>query len=265
MQFLVLGPIAVRRGAVTLTVGSPTQRSLLALLLVHADHVVSTDRIIDEVWGEDSGHDRHNALWVHLCNLRSALEPSRSKGSRNTVLLTRPPGYVIDVGAGGLDSRRFEELVQHGRALLGTDPGSASAAIGQGLAMWRGSAYADVAYESFAQAEISRLEEIRLEALELRVDADLRRGLAPELVGELQGLVREHPWREQLTAELMVALYRSGRQVDALGAFRRLHSQLEQELGADPSTALCRLEALIVSRHPSLGGRTVVAEVALSG
>ena len=189
--------------------GSYKQRSVLAVLLIHANRVVSTDRIIDELWGDEVGGDRQNALWVHVSNLRTTLEPSREKRSDGTLVLTRAPGYVLQLRPDQLDAWHFERLLQEGRALLDTDPAAASVAIGEGLALWRGQPYEDFTYERFAEAEISRLEELRFEAVELRVEADLRQGLSAELVGELEGLARQHPLREHLTSLLMVALYRS--------------------------------------------------------
>jgi DNA-binding SARP family transcriptional activator len=266
MDFDVLGELQVRRDGQPVALGSLKQRSLLARLLIHADQVVSTDRIIDELWGDGGGADRHNSLWVTVSNLRSALEPDRPRRSDGTVLLTRTPGYVLRLEPGELDARRFEELVREGRGLLDRDPAAASVVIGEALALWRGRPYADVTYESFAQAEVVRLDELRLEAVELRLDADLRRGLASELVGELEGLARQHPARERFTELLMVALYRSGRQADALRAFGRLRTHLGEELGVEPSDHIRRLEERILLgdqdlRHPgpAPGARTRLA------
>ena len=167
-------------------------------------------------------------------------------------MLTRAPGYVLQLRPEQLDAWHFERLLQEGRALLDTDPAAASVAIGEGLALWRGQPYEDFAYERFAESEISRLEELRFEAVELRVEADLRQGLAAELVGELEGLARQHPLREHLTSLLMVALYRSGRRADALRAYARLRARLGGELGLEPSAPLRALEAQIVMGDPAL-------------
>ena len=199
VDFRVLGQLEVDRRGASVALGSFKQRSLLALLLIHANQVVSTDRIIDELWGDQPHADRQNALWVHVSNLRSALEPDREKRSEGTLLLTRSPGYMLQVGPDELDSARFERLVAEGRGLIDVDPGAASMALGEGLGLWRGRPYSDVMYESYAQPEIGRLEELRLEAVELRIDADLRRGLAAELIGELESLARQHPMRERFT------------------------------------------------------------------
>jgi len=202
MEYRVLGPFDVRRGGERLALGSFKQRSLLALLLIHANEVVSSDRLIDELWGGDVAAGHQNALWVHVSKLRSALEPERGQRREGTLLLTRAPGYVLQVAPDELDARRFGELVEEGRGLLEVDPAAASIAVAEALALWRGHPYEDFTYEAFAQAEISRIEELRLEAVELRVDADLRRGLASELVAELEGLVRQHPFRQQPLKEI---------------------------------------------------------------
>jgi serine/threonine protein kinase/DNA-binding SARP family transcriptional activator/ABC-type glycerol-3-phosphate transport system substrate-binding protein len=253
VEYRVLGPFDVRRDGERLALGSFKQRALLALLLIHANEVVSSDRLIDELWGADLVTGHQNALWVHVSKLRSALEPERGQRSEGTLLLTRAPGYVLQVAPDELDVWRFGELVDEGRGLLEVDPAAASIAIAEALALWRGHPYEDFTYEAFAQAEISRLEELRLEAVELRIDADLGRGLASELVAELDGLVRQHAFREGLTARLMVALYRSGRRAEALRAFGRLRSQLREEVGIEPSAALQRLEGQILAADPSVG------------
>jgi DNA-binding SARP family transcriptional activator/ABC-type glycerol-3-phosphate transport system substrate-binding protein/tRNA A-37 threonylcarbamoyl transferase component Bud32 len=253
MQFEVLGRLGARKDGVDVALGSYKQRSLVALLLVHANEVVATDRIIDELWGDQPAGDRQNALWVHVSNLRSALEPAREKRSEGTLLLTRSPGYLLRVGPDELDAWKFQRAVHEGRALVDTDPAAASIVLGEGLALWRGRPYEDVAYEPFAQPEIGRLEELRLEAVGMRIDADLRRGLSGELVGELESLVRQNPLREGFTAHLMVALYRSGRRAEALRAFTRLRARLGEELGVEPTDALRRLESQIVVGDASLG------------
>ena len=252
MEFRVLGQLEAWRAGDRLPLGSFKQRSLLALLLIDANQAIPADRIIDELWGDDVASDHHNALWVHVSKLRAALEPDRERRAGGGVLETRPPGYAVNVGTDQLDSTRFERLVQEGRGLLDVDPGVAALVLGEALGLWRGRPYEDFTYESFAQAEILRLDELRLETVELRIDADLRRGLASELVGELQALVRQHPFRERFTAQLMLALHRSGRRAEALRSYGHLRSTLGDELGLDPSTELQALEHQILTSAPEL-------------
>lgn len=216
MEYRVLGKLEVLRDGESVDLGPFRQRALLALLLTSSNMVVSTDSIINGLWGDEAGTDKQNALWVNISGLRKALEPGREKRSKGTILLTRSPGYLLDIDRHEIDATRFEGMVAEGRALADTDPGAASLVLGEALALWRGRAYEDFTYESFAQTEIARLEELRLEAVEARIDADLKRGMSRQLVSELESLVRQHPLRERFTGQLMLALYRSGRQAEAL-------------------------------------------------
>jgi DNA-binding SARP family transcriptional activator len=245
MEFRILGPLEVwdEGGQVSLGGGKP--RALLALLLLHPNEVVSADRLIDEVWGEDSPERAAAALRVNVSRLRKALSQD--------VLTTRSPGYVIRVEPGELDLNRFERLVDEGRSLLARDlPADASERLRDALSLWRGPALADFAYESFAQTAIARLDEIRVAAVELRIDADLALGRHAELVGELEALVAEQPLRERLRWCLMTALYRSGRQAEALDAYRDARQALVDGLGIEPSTALQELERAILQQDPEL-------------
>ena len=251
VQFSVLGPLEFRRADQTVDLGSHKQKSLLALLLINRNQVVSTDRILDELWGE-GGADKQNALWVHVSNLRSALEPDRPARSEGTLLLTRAPGYLLQLDPEEVDVASFERLLAEGRGLASHDPSAASLVFAEALSMWRGRALDDFAYESFAQAEIHRLDTLRLDAVEGRVEADLARGLSHQLVGELEGLVRENPYREQLTGLLMTALYRSRRQAEALRAYGQLRERLGSELGIEPSAHLRDLEGQILTGDPRL-------------
>lgn len=251
VQFKILGPLQFERAGSLVDLGSFKQKSLLALMLVHANQVVSTDRIIDELWGE-GGVGKQNALWVHVSNLRSAIEPDRAPRSEGNILLTRAPGYLLRVEPTELDAGQFEHLVSEGRGLLSSDPPAAALVFAEALALWRGRVLEDFTYESFAQGEIGRLEALRLDAVEGRVEADLARGLSHQLVGELQGLVREHPLRERFTALLMMALYRSQRQAEALRVYSQLRARLGSELGIDPSGPLRDLEEQIVVGDPRL-------------
>ena len=225
--------------------GPPKQRALLALLLLQVGRVVSTDRILDELWGDDAA-GKEKALWVHISRLRSALEPQRIERGSSSVLLTRDHGYLIDADPMSVDARRFQSAVDAARVQLADDPGAAAAILRDALALWRGSALQDFAYDEFARAEISRLEELRLDAMETRIEADLSCGLASELVGELEMIVQAHPLRERPVAQLMRALYRAGRQAEALRAFQRFRRGIGEELGIEPSPELSRIEEQIL-------------------
>jgi DNA-binding SARP family transcriptional activator/ABC-type glycerol-3-phosphate transport system substrate-binding protein len=252
MQYRVLGKFEVSRDGVEVDAGSFRQKSLLAYLLTRPNRIVSTDQIIDALWGEEAGADRQNALWVHISGLRKALEPGREKRSEGTILLTRAPGYLLQVDAQDVDALQFEQLAAEGRALGESDPAAASLVLGEALALWRGHAYEDFMYEAFASAEIARWEELRLETVEARVDADLRRGMAGELVSELESLIRQYPLRERFTGQAMLALYRSGRQAEALRLYRSLEARLGEELGIEPSAQIRKLEEQIVTGDPAL-------------
>src|SRR5215204_1181370 len=244
MEFRILGPLEVWDEGSELSLGGRKPRALLAVLLLHPNEVVPADRLIDELWGEDSP-ERAAALRVNVSRLRKALSQD--------VLATRSPGYVIRVEPEELDLHRFERLVDEGRGLLARGlPADASERLREALSLWRGPALADFAYESFAQTAIARLEEIRLAAVELRIEADLALGRHAELVGELEALVAEHPLRERLRRCLMTALYRSGRQAEALDAYQDARRALVDELGIDPSPALQELERAILRHDPSL-------------
>ena len=255
MEFRVLGKFEVVRDGTPVDLGAFRQRALLALLLTAPNSVFSTDRILDELWGEAGGVDKQNTLWVYVSGLRKALEPDREKRTEGSILLTRAPGYLVQVAAAQIDSLRFEAMVTEGRALADVDPEAASLVLGESLALWRGRPFEDFTYESFAEAEIARLEELRLDAVELRLDVDLRRGLSRELISELESLVRQHPSRERFTGQLMLALYRSSRQVDALRAFQTLKSRLGEELGIEPAPWLRQLESQIVTGDEALENR----------
>ena len=259
----MLGPLEVVRYAEIVDLGVLKQRALLALLLIHANEVVSTDRIIDELWGDGAGRDRQKALWPVVSRLRAVLEPDREKRSEGSILVSRPPGYVLSIDPEDVDATRFEALADEGRRLLETDPAAASLVLSEALGLWRGHALEEFMYEAFAEAEVTRLEELRLAALEDRIDADLRAGRARELIGELESLARQHPTRGRMTGHLMLALHLSGRQGDALRAFRTYRAYLAEELGLDPSAEISRLEERIVLDDPEL--RSIATIRALAG
>lgn len=252
MEFQVLGPLEVHRGGEPLTLGPAKQRAVLAILLVHANELVSSDRLIEELWPEPP-ETAANALQVYVHKLRKALDPERPRGAPSQTLITRAPGYMLRVEPDELDADRFERLLGDGRAAAkASDPATAAATLRQALDMWRGPALADFAYDPFAQGEIARLEELRLEALEDRIDADLALGGAADLVGELEALIGNNPLRERLRGQLMLALYRAGRQADALEVFNDTRTALDEELGLVPSPQLQRLQAAILRQEPAL-------------
>jgi DNA-binding SARP family transcriptional activator len=255
MEFRVLGPLEVReKNGESLALGGQRQRGLLAILLLHANQVVSTDRLIDELWGEEAPDTARKALQVHISQLRKVLEPERASADCQ-LLVTRSPGYLLQVEADKFDLGRFERLAAEGReALAEGDHELAALRLREALSLWRGPPLAEFAYADFAQREITRLKELRLAALEDRFQADLERGRHAELIGELERLIAEEPLRERLRAQVMLALYRSGRQAEALEAYRDARRTLTEELGIEPGRELKELEARILEQDPSLEG-----------
>ena len=249
MDYRILGPVEVSDGDSPLPL-SASLRALVAVLLLHANEVVSSDRLLDELWGEEQPGSGPAALQVRVSQLRKALGPAASR------LETRPAGYVLDVRPGELDLDRFTRLVEDAAE---ADPLVAAAALREALALWRGPALADLAYESFAQPAIRRLEDLRLAALERRIDADLALGRHADLIVELEALVAEHPLLEHPRGLLMLALYRSGRQVDALGAYRAARETLVSEIGIEPGPELRELEQAILRHDPSLAAASRAA------
>jgi DNA-binding SARP family transcriptional activator len=253
VQFRILGPVEVLDGQRLVELGRPKQRVLLAVLLVHANQVVALDRLIEELWGQQPPAQATASLQAYVSNLRRALEPDRPARTPPRVLVTQPPGYRLVVAPADLDAARFVTLAEEGHRLLEAErPGPAVRALRDALALWRGPALADVADEPFAQAERQRLEELRLVALEDRLAAELAIGGHAAATAELQELARRHPFRERLYGLLMLALYRSGRQAEALRAFQAARRVLGEELGIDPSPWLRQLEVDILRQAPAL-------------
>ena len=251
-EFLILGPVEVRVDGAPVRLGGPKQRALLAALLLDAREAVATDVLIDRVWGEHAPDRAGNTLQVYVSQLRKLLP--------GDVLVTQAPGYRLAIGPGQLDRERFEELGRRGRDALAADrPADAAVLLTDALRLWRGTPLADVAYEAFAQNEVRRLEEVRLVVLEDRIDADLALGRHGELVPELESLVAEHPLRERLRAQLILALYRAGRQAEALEEYQRARHTLVDELGIDPSSELQALEKAILTQDESLAAPAAAA------
>jgi DNA-binding SARP family transcriptional activator/DNA-binding beta-propeller fold protein YncE len=253
LEFRVLGPLQVASNGSSLTLGGTKQRAVLALLLLNANEVVPLDRLIDELWAGSPPNSAANIVQGYVSHLRKQLEPGRGRGEHE-LLVSRPPGYMLRIGREQLDAERFGRLAGEGRRLLEEgDAGAAGERLREALALWRGRALADLAYEPFARMDVERLEELRLAALEDRIEADLALGRHAGLVGELRELVAAHPLRERLRAQLMTALYRAGRQAEALEVFRDARSSLDEELGIEPGPALRELERAILRQDPALG------------
>jgi YVTN family beta-propeller protein len=266
MEFRLLGPLEVVDQGRPLALGRGKHRALLALLLLHANEVVATSRLIDELWGEDPPPTAGKIVRNYVSSLRKAL------GAGQELLQTHPAGYRLALGDATLDLKRFEELVELGRhSLADGDAAEAAGILREALALWRGAPLADFTYETFAQGEIARLEELRLGALEGRIEADLRLGRHAELVPQLEGLVGQHPLRERLREQLMLALYRSGRQAEALAAYQEGRRALVGELGLEPGRALQELERAILAEdsalesRPNVPGRTAALRARRGG
>ncbi|HEY2440518.1 MAG TPA: BTAD domain-containing putative transcriptional regulator [Solirubrobacteraceae bacterium] len=248
--FRILGPIEAWEADRRVSLGGPRQVSLLAFFLMNANRAVSTDLLSDALWGsERSGTAKR--LQMAVVRLRRAIEPSR--GEREPILRTVTGGYLFSVAPGALDTDVFSERLREGQlALREHDPARAADVLRAALALWRGPALAEVRFADFAQPEIRRLEESRLVALESRIGADLELGRHAQIVGELQGLVAEHPTRERLAAQLMLALYRSGRQADALESYEMARIRLAEQLGLEPGPLLKSLQTEILGQDPGL-------------
>jgi DNA-binding SARP family transcriptional activator/energy-coupling factor transporter ATP-binding protein EcfA2 len=254
MEFRVLGPLeAIGDDGRPVRLGGQRERALLALLLTHPNQVVSMDAIVDGLWGEQPPRSAEKTLQSHVVRLRRTLEPARPRRAPGQVLVTREPGYLVQVAPQALDASRFEQLVRQGRGQLAADDLEAGAAtLRQALALWRGPAFQGFEHTGFARAEAERLAELRLGAIEDRVHAELAGGRDRELVPELEGLVGEQPLRERLWAALLLALYRAGRQADGLRAYQRARTMLVEELGIEPGAELRRLQAAILAQDPAL-------------
>ncbi len=248
MEINLFGPLEVRDSGELRVLKRRQQRSLLAVLALHAGEVVSTDRLIEDLWGASPPRSALGSLQNTVSALRGALGPD--------LVVTQPPGYRLGLPREAVDVHRFEDLVRSAR---GVEPAERATLLRQALGLWRGEPLADLAFEPFADAEIARLEELRVGAIEDRVEADLALGHHAELVAELEALVTGHPLRERLRGQLMVALYRCGRQAEALEVYRAARLALADELGLDPSPELQELERKVLRQDPELAAPAFVA------
>jgi YVTN family beta-propeller protein len=247
MRYGVLGPLEVRDGSRTIVLPRGRQRLLLAVLLLHANETLSSDQLIDALWGESPPP----SAAASLHNLVSGLRKTLGNGQ----VVTTGHGYALRVADGELDVRRFDQLVRRAEvAVAERDADRAAALLGEALGLWRGRPLADLAYEPAVREQVERLEERRLCAIEERIEADLARGRHAQVLPELDALIAQHPLRERLRGQQMVALYRSGRQADALAAYRDARRALVAELGIEPGPALRGLERAVLEQDPALGG-----------
>ncbi|HXO09811.1 MAG TPA: BTAD domain-containing putative transcriptional regulator, partial [Solirubrobacteraceae bacterium] len=245
VEFRILGPLEAAVDGRFPRLGAPKQRALLAILVLHQGETVSVDRLIDQLWGERAPSTATKAVQGYVSNLRKVLGEG--------VILTRGRGYVLELERGRVDVDRFEAMSAEGRrALAAGDAERARDRLGEALKLWRGEPLAEFSYEQFAHDQIARLEEARLTAIEDRIDAELALGDHAAVVGELETLVRNHPLEERLQAQRMLALYRSGRQADALESYRDARRKLIDDLGIEPTPALRELERAILEQDPQL-------------
>jgi WD40 repeat protein/DNA-binding SARP family transcriptional activator/class 3 adenylate cyclase len=244
MQFRVLGPLEVDAGGGPIPLGGPKQRAVLAHLLVRANQLVPAETLVDEVWGEEPPEQARNIIQTYVSHLRKALGRDR--------IQSHAPGYRLRLDPSELDATRFDELMRDARKALPVDPNIAVGTVDDALALWRGPALADLADRSSLLAETARLDELRLEAQEVRIEGLLAGGAQVRAIGELETLLARHPLRESLWGLLMLANYREGRQAEALNAFQRAREILADELGIDPSPELLRLHERVLKQDPGL-------------
>jgi YVTN family beta-propeller protein len=249
ISYRLLGPLEVTVDSTAVDLGGLKQRALLAILLLHANQPVHRDVLVDQLWGEHPPAGAEHAVNVYIWRLRKALQAA----SGTQGVLTRQGAYLLQAAEEQVDAALFERLAEDGRRALAAEaPGRASAVLGEALALWRGAPLADFRYEPFAQAEIARLEKLRAGAVEVRIEADLALGRHAYAVSELEALVAADPLRERLHQQLMIALYRCGRQADALAAYQNARRTLAEELGIEPCQPLQQLERAILEQDPSL-------------
>ncbi|MBV8958368.1 MAG: AfsR/SARP family transcriptional regulator, partial [Actinobacteria bacterium] len=269
MEIRLLGPVQlVGAGGIPAGIGGPKERAALAVLALHANQAVSEDRLIDALWGNDPPRTAARTLQSHVSRLRRAFH---EEAADVFSLEAQAGGWILRTPIDAVDIARFEALLAKGRqAVAQSDHLAAALAFGDALRLWRGRALDEFADEPWAAGDAVRLEELRVLALEERIEAELACGRHHEVVGDLEAACRTHPLRERLWGQRMVALYRAGRQADALRAFQELRRTLSEELGIDPNPALARLENAILTQNSSLDWlapaepRVVVAAAAAS-
>jgi DNA-binding SARP family transcriptional activator/CheY-like chemotaxis protein len=253
VEFRLLGQVEAWHDGRRLELGGRKQRAVLAALLVRAGRVVSLEQLIDDLWPDNPPARAAATVQVFVSNLRRALEPERPRGTPASLLVTSAPGYVLRAGPGAIDAHEFVRLAEDGHRALEDDDGELAAELlARADGLWRGAALGDVLHAPFAQAEAARLEELRLSCAEDRIDAELSLGRHNTVVAELEQRVSRHPMRERLRAQLMLALYRSGRQADALDAYRAGRRVLHDELGLEPGAPLRALEQAVLRQDPDL-------------
>ncbi len=258
LEFRLLGPVEAVVDGRPVALPAAKPRALLAVLLLDRNRVVSVGRLVEDLWGDEPPETATKALQGYVSQLRKALGAER--------LLTKPPGYSLRVEDGELDLDRFEALAREGRELLGSGESKAAAKrLAEALELWRGTPFAEFESEPFARDAGARLEDARLAALEERIEADLALGRHARLIPELEELVAREPLRERPRAQLMLALYRSGRQADALELYRRTRETLSDELGIEPSLELQELERRMLQHDPTLERARVPAREAEDG
>ena len=253
LEFRILGPLEVVDETGPVRLGGPKERAVLAILLLDANRVVSIDRLADHLYGEAPPASALTQIQAHVSHLRKRLDPTLAAGLRGSLIETRPPGYLARLAPDQLDLRRFERLTREAEAAssLG-DLDTAAHLYRDAFALWRGPALPDLDGDPLAGAALARLEDLRLAAIEDRIDVELALGRLGSLVGEVEALVAENPLRERLHGQLMLALYRSGRQAEALDAYRRLRRTLVDDLGLEPGQVLQELERAILRQDPAL-------------
>jgi DNA-binding SARP family transcriptional activator len=250
MDFRILGPLEVLDEGRSIALGGSKQRALLALLLLHPNETLTTDRLIDELWGGQASATAAKTVQVHISRLRKTL----AAGARDAgEIVTRERGYELRLDPDHLDAHRFERLVDEGRSELAAGrPERAASTLAEALALWRGDPLAELAYEPFAQREVARLDDLRIAAMERQIEARLALGQHAEVIGQLESLIADYPYREGLRAQLMLALYRCDRQADALQAYQEARASLVEDLGIEPGERLRGLERAVLAQDPTL-------------